>query len=120
MSGTAWRPCIYGQKWPELFAQLPDDQTRHRVSEVLADSRLEGRVHTREDVSAFIDVELGRITAQESLARGKKRFQSQSSTRKIQGEDVSEAQIQEWVSEAEDGYDPAWLKSRGMGRPSAS
>lgn len=36
--------------------------------------------------------------------------------RKIDGTDVSEDQIDEWVQEAEEGYDPDWLKSR-MGRP---
>ncbi|NLE79958.1 MAG: ribbon-helix-helix protein, CopG family [Rhodococcus sp.] len=36
--------------------------------------------------------------------------------RKIQGRDVSEQQIDQWVAEAEVGYDPTWLKKR-MGRP---
>jgi len=36
--------------------------------------------------------------------------------RKIQGRDVSERQIDQWVDEAETGYDPQWLKKR-MGRP---
>lgn len=36
--------------------------------------------------------------------------------RKIQGERVSAEQLDEWVAEAEKGYDPAWLKKR-MGRP---
>lgn len=79
MSGTTWRPCTYGQKWPELFAQLPDDQARHEASEVLADSRLEGKIHTREDVCDFIDVELGRISAEESIVRGIQRFRKNRS-----------------------------------------
>ncbi|EYT51441.1 CopG family transcriptional regulator [Dietzia sp. UCD-THP] len=36
--------------------------------------------------------------------------------RKIQGHDISEEQIDQWVDEAEAGYDPAWLGKR-MGRP---
>lgn len=36
--------------------------------------------------------------------------------RRIQGEEVSEAQLDKWVAEAEQGYDPSWLKKR-MGRP---
>lgn len=36
--------------------------------------------------------------------------------RKIQGHEVSENQIDEWVDEAEAGYNPAWLGKR-LGRP---
>lgn len=36
--------------------------------------------------------------------------------RRIQGETVSEEELDSWVAEAEDGYDPAWLKKR-KGRP---
>lgn len=36
--------------------------------------------------------------------------------RKIHGHDVSEEQIDQWVAEAEVGYDPTWLRKR-MGRP---
>ena len=39
--------------------------------------------------------------------------------RKIQGEQVSEEQIDEWVAEAEKGYDIAWLQKR-VGRPALS
>lgn len=39
--------------------------------------------------------------------------------RKIQGHDVSEQQIDQWVDEAEAGYEPDWLKQR-MGRPARS
>lgn len=39
--------------------------------------------------------------------------------REINGQGVSEEQIDEWVAEAEEGYDPAWLKKR-MGRPARS
>lgn len=36
--------------------------------------------------------------------------------RKIQSKPVSEEQLDAWVAEAEEGYDPAWLKKR-KGRP---
>lgn len=36
--------------------------------------------------------------------------------RKIHGQDVPEGQIDQWVAEAEAGYDPEWLRKR-MGRP---
>lgn len=36
--------------------------------------------------------------------------------RKIQGHEVSEEQIDQWVDEAETGYEPQWLSKR-MGRP---
>lgn len=36
--------------------------------------------------------------------------------RKIQGCSVSEDQIDQWVDEAESGYDPEWLGKR-LGRP---
>lgn len=39
--------------------------------------------------------------------------------RKIQGQNVSEEQLDDWVAEAEKGYDIAWLKKR-MGRPARS
>lgn len=35
----------------------------------------------------------------------------------IGGKEVTEAQIAQWVREAEDGYDVAVLKKRGRGRP---
>lgn len=76
MSGITWRPCFYGEQWPDLFAQLPDDQSRHNVSQTLADSRLEGKVHTREDVSDLIDVELGRISPEEKLARAMQKYRT--------------------------------------------
>lgn len=77
MSGITWRPCFYGQQGPELFARLPDDRARHNVSQTLADSRLEGKVHSREDVSDLIDFALGRITATEKSSRAMKRFRAQ-------------------------------------------
>ena len=79
MSGITWRPSFYGEQWPDLFAQLPDDQSRHNVSQTLADSRLEGKVHTREDVSDLVDVVLGRISPEESVARGMRRYRAQRS-----------------------------------------
>lgn len=39
--------------------------------------------------------------------------------RKIRGEQVTEEQIDEWVAEAEKGYDIAWLQKR-VGRPARS
>lgn len=36
--------------------------------------------------------------------------------RNIQGREVPEGQIDQWVDEAETGYDPGWLSKR-MGRP---
>ncbi|MDN6619032.1 MAG: CopG family transcriptional regulator, partial [Corynebacterium variabile] len=35
----------------------------------------------------------------------------------INGQPVTEEQIQAWADEAEDGYDVAALKKRGRGRP---
>lgn len=37
-------------------------------------------------------------------------------TRTINGQEVTEAQVDEWVEEAEAGYDPEWLSKR-LGRP---
>ncbi|WP_435748633.1 ribbon-helix-helix protein, CopG family [Microbacterium sp. PMB16] len=37
--------------------------------------------------------------------------------REMQGRDVSEEQVDEWVAEAEAGYDPAELLRRAGGRP---
>lgn len=39
--------------------------------------------------------------------------------RKIRGRQVSDDQIEQWVSEAEAGYDTTWLKKR-VGRPTRS
>lgn len=39
--------------------------------------------------------------------------------RKIRGRSVSDDHIDQWVAEAEAGYDTAWLKKR-VGRPSRS
>jgi len=73
---VTWRPCVYGQRWPELFGQLPDDRARHVVSQTLADSRLEGKIHNREDVADLIDFVLGRITAEDRIERGMQRFRA--------------------------------------------
>lgn len=77
MSTGNWLPCIYGEQWPELFAQLPDDRARHDVSQTLADSRLEGRDHTRADVSDFIDYALGRITTAVKTERALHRLRAE-------------------------------------------
>ena len=37
----AYEPCRYAQRWPELFESLDDDQ-KQRVSDALANNRLEG------------------------------------------------------------------------------
>lgn len=39
--------------------------------------------------------------------------------RKIQGREVSDQQLDQWVAEAEAGYNPEWLKKR-LGRPTRS
>lgn len=38
-------------------------------------------------------------------------------TRRMQGEEISESQVDEWVSEAEAGYDVEELRRRSGGRP---
>lgn len=38
-------------------------------------------------------------------------------TRKMQGEEISEDQVDEWVAEAEAGYDVEELRRRSGGRP---
>lgn len=38
-------------------------------------------------------------------------------TRKIKGKNVSETQVDDWVAEAETGYDVNMLKKRASGRP---
>ena len=73
---TTWRPCIYGRKWPELLAQLPDGQARHNISQTLADCRLEGRDHSREDVSDLIDYALGRTSAEQKTERPLRRLRA--------------------------------------------
>lgn len=41
-------------------------------------------------------------------------------TRKMQGQEISEAQVDEWVAEAEAGYDVEELQRRAGGRPARS
>lgn len=41
-------------------------------------------------------------------------------TRKMRGQDVSEAQVDDWVAEAEAGYDVEELRGRAVGRPARS
>jgi hypothetical protein len=55
-----YEPCRYAQRWPELFEPMTDEQ-KQRVSDVLANGRLEGWEPTREDVADLVDRELGRI-----------------------------------------------------------
>ena len=64
----SYPPCRYARRWPELWAQLPTDNDRRRLSQNLASGRLDGQEPSRAFVAAFIDRMLGRITREEFLA----------------------------------------------------
>ena len=64
----SYPPCRYAHRWPELWAQLPTDADRRRLSSILASGRLDGQEPSRAFVAAFIDRMLGRITRAEFLA----------------------------------------------------
>jgi hypothetical protein len=63
-----YQPCRYAQRWPELFEPL-DDAQKQRISDALANGRLEGWEPEREDVADLIDRELGRIDRSEYVRR---------------------------------------------------
>ncbi len=64
----SYPPCRYAHRWPELWAQLPTDADRRRLSHNLASGRLDGQEPSRAFVAAFINRMLGRITRAEFLA----------------------------------------------------
>jgi hypothetical protein len=64
----AYEPCRYAQRWPELFEQL-DDEQKQRVSDALANNRLENWEPDRDDVSNLVERELGRIDTAEYIRR---------------------------------------------------
>jgi hypothetical protein len=61
-------PCPYAAQWPELFARLPDDAARWRLSQSLANARLDGWEPTREAVELLVDAAVGSIPATEFVA----------------------------------------------------
>jgi hypothetical protein len=63
-----YEPCRYARRWPELFEPL-DDEQKQRISDALANNRLEGWEPDRDDVADLIDRELGRIDAAEYVRR---------------------------------------------------
>ena len=64
----AYEPCRFAQRWPDLFEPL-DDEQKQRVSDALANNRLEGWEPGRDDVSDLVDRELGRIDTAEYIRR---------------------------------------------------
>jgi hypothetical protein len=64
----AYEPCRYARQWPDLFDQL-DDEQKQRVSDALANNRLEGWEPGRDDVADLVDRELGRIDTAEYIRR---------------------------------------------------
>lgn len=66
---TSYTPCRYAQRWPDLWAQLPDDAARQRLSDTLANGRLEGMEPDRALVEDLVADERGEITHEEFMAR---------------------------------------------------
>lgn len=66
---TSYTPCRYAQRWPDLWAQLPDDSARQRLSDTLANGRLEGMEPDRALVEDLVADERGEITDEEFMAR---------------------------------------------------
>lgn len=64
----AYEPCRYAQRWPDLFEPL-DDEQKQRVSDALANNRLEGWEPQRDDVADLVDREAGRIDTAEYIRR---------------------------------------------------
>jgi len=64
----AYEPCRYARRWPELFEPL-DDEQKQRVSDALANNRLESWEPGRDDVADLVDRELGRIDTAEYIRR---------------------------------------------------
>lgn len=54
-------PCPYAARWPELFARLPDEVARERLSQSLANARLEGWDPSREAVELLVDAATGEV-----------------------------------------------------------
>ena len=60
---------IWTQRHPDLFAGLTDQQGA-RITEILANGRIEGWDPTREEIADLIAYDLGRISEEEYTRRG--------------------------------------------------
>jgi hypothetical protein len=66
---VTYSPCVYAQRWPELWAVLPSDEARRSLSATLASGRLEGMEPDRELVVALVAQARGEVTAEVLVAR---------------------------------------------------
>lgn len=78
---TSYTPCRYAQRWPDLWARLPDDAARQRLSDTLANGRLEGIEPDRAFVEDLVARARGEMTGDEFRARVKARSQQRSPDR---------------------------------------
>lgn len=78
---TPYTPCRYAQRWPDLWAQLPDDAARQRLTDTLANGRLEGMEPDRALVEDLVARARGEMTGDEFRARVKARSQQPSPDR---------------------------------------
>jgi len=69
----SYTPCTYAQRWPELWARLPDDRARQSLSNALANGRLEGMEPTRELVEDQVARARGEMSRDEFQARSRAR-----------------------------------------------
>lgn len=77
----SYTPCRYARRWPELWAQLPDDGARQRVTNALANGRLEGMEPDREFVADFVAKVRGDLTGEQYRARVLARAQAEADAR---------------------------------------
>lgn len=62
-------PCRYARRWPELWAELPDDRARQSLTNTLANGRLEGMEPDRGLVVDLVARARGEMTGDEFRAR---------------------------------------------------
>jgi len=69
----SYTPCTGAQRWPELWARLPDDRARQGLSNALANGRLEGMGPTRELVEDQLARSRGEMSRDECQTRSRAR-----------------------------------------------
>ncbi len=69
----SYTPCTCAQRWPELWARLPDDRAGQRLSNALANGRLEGMEPTRELAEDQLARARGEMSREEFQTRSRAR-----------------------------------------------
>ena len=57
----SYTPCVFAQRWPQLWERLPDDDARCALSQSVATARLRGWEPIVEAVTLLVDAAVGDV-----------------------------------------------------------